>query len=152
MIDLTVERELKSPNAWLWKHWRAKQKEREDWQTEIAIAMLRPEVKKALSIWTLLLAKNDIPGAKRVCGERRRVTVTRSVPSLRNFIRDDDNLRFSVKPLNDALKRLGLIHDDSRKWLEQTLPTQEVSTDGKYYTRITIESVSPSATTGQAEP
>lgn len=141
MIELVIPRELRSPNAWLWKHWRVKQKEREDWQTEIAIQALRPEVRKKLDIWVLLYAKNQIPEAKRECKRKRRVTVTRYVPKKRNFIRDDDNLRFAVKPVNDALKRLGLIKDDNRKWLDQPMPVQEVSADGKYYTRILIEDV-----------
>jgi hypothetical protein len=130
VIDLTVARELKSPNKWQGRHWRYKHRESQDWE---------------VALWAAI-------GAVAGCGsvrkpserrlqERRRVSVVRQVPSLRNFIRDDDNLRFATKPLNDALKRLGLIHDDSRKWLEQVTPTQEVSSDGKYYTRIVIEPV-----------
>jgi hypothetical protein len=63
------------------------------------------------------------------------------VPSARNFIRDDDNLRFAVKPLLDALKRQGYIKNDSRKWLEHPTPTQSVSPDGKDWTIVTIEPV-----------
>lgn len=147
MIDLTVERELKSPNRWQGRHWRYKHRESQDWQMAIAFEMLTQEAQR--SVWALLYASNDMK-PRRVCVERRRVTVARLVPSRRNFIRDDDNLRFATKPLNDALKRLGLIHDDSRKWLEQVIPTQEVSTDGKYYTRITIEPV-PSEKTGRSQ-
>jgi hypothetical protein len=69
--------------------------------------------------------------------QRRRVTFTRIVPSARNFIRDADNLMFSVKPALDSLKRLGLIYDDSMKWLEQPIPTQEVGKD--WATVIQIE-------------
>lgn len=135
-LELLIHRELRSPNAWLWKHWRVKQRERHQWEMEIGAALLIPEARK--NIFAILLATNAVPSAQRVCTERRRVTVTRIVPR-RKFIRDDDNLRFSVKPVNDALKKLGLIKDDNRKWLEQAMPIQEASTDGKCYTRITIE-------------
>lgn len=142
VIDLLVQRELKSPNKWQGRHWRYKHRESQDWQTAIAVEMLTQKAQR--NVWALLYASNDL-GPKRFCEERRLVSVGRLVPSLRNFIRDDDNLRFSTKPLNDALKRLGLIHDDSRKWLQQTLPIQEVSSDGKYYTRIVIASLSREA-------
>jgi hypothetical protein len=74
-----------------------------------------------------------------VASTKMRVEVERHVPSARNFIRDDDNLRFSVKPLLDALKRQGYIKNDSRKWLEQPTPTQHVSADGKDWTVVRIE-------------
>ena len=72
---------------------------------------------------------------------KMRLTVERQVPTRRHFIRDDDNLRFSVKPLCDALKRGGYIYDDSRKWLEHPTPTQSVSPDGQDWTIVTIEPV-----------
>ena len=75
-------------------------------------------------------------------GDRKvRVTVERHVPSARNFIRDDDNLRFAVKPLLDALKRDGYIKNDSRKWIEHDTPTQHVSADGKAWTIVRLEPV-----------
>ena len=124
-MTLTIPRELRSPNAWMWKHWRIKQRERESWERDIFVQAC---------VWV---------GTDRVLGMsapkgRARVTVTRLVPSKRNFIRDDDNLRFAVKPVNDALKRLGLIKDDNRTWLEQPMPTQRVSIDGAYATVIEI--------------
>lgn len=144
-LELTVERELKSPNRWQGRHWRYKHRESQEWEQAVwtSIAVLGG----ARSLRDCLLAQN---ADKRVCQGRRKVSVVRQVPSLRNFIKDDDNLRFAVKPLNDALKRLGLIHDDSRKWLEQTLPTQAVSSDGKYYTRILIEPVEGAAAGSEA--
>jgi hypothetical protein len=139
-VTLRIPRELRSPNAWLWKHWRIKQRERETWEQEIAVALLTDRGKRHLG--AVLQAMNAIQASRRTCDERRRVTVTRLVPSRRNFIKDDDNLRFSVKPVNDALKRLGLIHSDSRQWLEQSMPMQEVSPDGTYATIIEIERLS----------
>lgn len=135
-LDLTIPRELKSPNTWNGRHWRYKHRESQEWEQAVWVEIAQQRGAKTLR--GVLTAMN---AAKRRCEGRRHVTVIRGVPSKRNFIRDDDNLRFSVKPLNDALKRLGLIHDDSRKWLVQEIPTQEVSTDGGYYTRIQIAEI-----------
>ena len=125
-MSLTIERELLSPNKWQGRHWSFKSRDTKDWEALVMCECVRQDRRFQF--------KRD-----PVVPFRRRVTIERLVPSKRNFIRDDDNLRFATKPLNDALKRLGLIYDDSRAWLEQTLPAQEVSTDGKYYTRILIE-------------
>lgn len=120
-IGLLIPRKLKSPNETLWKHWRLKLRETRGWEADLQLA---------------------IGAFQRVArAERRKVAVTRLVPSRGAFIRDEDNLRFAVKPLNDALKRLGLIWDDSQGWLEQPLPVQSVSGDGHYWTAITIQTV-----------
>lgn len=123
-LTLRIPRELRSPNAWLWGHWRKKQRERQQWEQDIAVALLTTKGQRSLP--ALLVAMNAVPAVPRTCDVRRRVVVTRVVPSSRRFIRDEDNLRFSVKPVNDALKRLGLIKDDNAKWLEQPMPTQQV--------------------------
>ncbi len=67
-----------------------------------------------------------------------RVEVTRLVPSRRNFIRDTDDLRTTVKSINDALKHVRLIFDDSDRWLEQSTPTQAVSEDGRDWTLVRV--------------
>lgn len=136
-LELVIERELKSPNKWQGRHWRYKHRETQEWEKVVFYEIAR--LKGVKGVWGALLVLGAFPWQS--CEEKRAVTITRVVPSARNFIRDDDNLRFATKPLNDALKRLKLIHDDSRKWLEQGIPTQEVSTDGKYYTRIRIGAV-----------
>jgi hypothetical protein len=136
-LRLEIARELKSPNRWQGRHWRYKHRETQEWEQFIWVHIAKQTgAKDAMQVLSVM---NAIPALKRVCGEKRRVTVTRYCPSGRNFIRDDDNLRFAVKPLNDALKRLGLIRDDSRKWLEQPIPTQEVATDGRWRTVIQID-------------
>lgn len=148
MLTLRIPRELKSPNKWQGRHWRYKHQETKTWEMEIAVQTLRPEFRR--NIWAILEATNSMPAVRRTCQERRRVTVTRIVPSFRNFIRDDDNLRFSVKPLNDALKRLGLIKNDSRKWLVQPQVQQEVSPEGEWATVITIEPLGASSESREA--
>ena len=138
-MRLEIPRELKSPNRWNGRHWRYKHRETQEWEQFIWVKIAQQAgTRDALQVLSVM---NAIPSLKRVCQEHRRVTVTRYVPSTRNFIKDDDNLRFAVKPVNDALKRLGLIRDDSRKWLEQPMPTQAVSTDGRWRTVIEIEAI-----------
>lgn len=133
-MEITVNRELKSPNKWQGRHWRYKHKETQEWEQAIWVEIAQQRGVKSI------LGALQAMGVGETCEEKKLVVVTRLVPSARNFIKDDDNLRFATKPLNDALKRLKLIHDDSRKWLEQGIPTQEVSSDGQYYTRIRIRS------------
>ena len=129
-MTLTIPRRLESPNVFQGRHWRVKHRISQEWEDEIRGAILTRRTLR--SFYAALSFK---PKAKM------RVTVERHVPSMRNFIRDDDNLRFAVKPLLDALKRQGYIKNDSRKWLEHPTPTQHVSADGKDYTVITIQAV-----------
>lgn len=144
-LTLKIPRRLDSPNTWNGRHWRVKHRLSQVWEQEIGAAMcditnasLKRQGKR-IGLPTVIacfqgLARNGYEVADKV-----RVSVERQVPSARNFIRDDDNLRFSVKPLLDALKRQGYIKNDSRKWLEHPTPTQSVSPDGKDYTIVTIE-------------
>lgn len=128
-LTLRIPRRLESPNSWQGRHWRVKHRLSQEWEKEIWATA--PSVGERLT-----------RAAFKVRGPvRSRVVVERQVPSARNFIRDDDNLRFSVKPLLDALKRQGYIKNDSRQWLEHPTPTQAVSTDGKDWTVVTIDRV-----------
>lgn len=140
-MTLTVPRLLASPNTWNGRHWRVKHRISQDWEHAIGAAMCDAMLAKGqpsgLDILGAFVGPRKWLGA--VADRKMRVAVERQVPSGRNFIRDDDNLRFSVKPLLDALKRLGYIKNDSRNWLDLPTPTQSVSRDGKHYTVITIE-------------
>jgi hypothetical protein len=113
-----MPRELVSPNVWNGRHWRVKHRISQDWEVELLHADRRRR-------------RGPVPG-------RMRVAITREVPSRRNFIRDDDNLRFSCKPLLDALKRAGYIKDDSRTWIELPTPLQALAADGGYWTVVTL--------------
>jgi Holliday junction resolvase RusA-like endonuclease len=53
---------------------------------------------------------------------------------------DPDNLQASRKPILDALKHNGLIHDDKREWCESTI-TWHKSSKKEMRTEITIEAV-----------
>ena len=122
-LEFRIPRRLESPNTWNGRHWRVKHRISQAWELEVWRS------------FHAAFAKLPLPTGDR----KMRVEVERHVPSARNFIRDDDNLRFAVKPLLDALKRQGYIKNDSRKWLEHPTPTQHLSEDGKDYTVIRIE-------------
>lgn len=138
-MTLKIPRRLESPNTWNGRHWRVKHQISQVWEQAVWAEDARKA--NARGVVAVLSRMNAIPALKRNPESigRVRVTVERQVASERNFIRDDDNLRFAVKPLLDALRRLGHIRDDSRKWLEHPTPTQSVSPDGKDYTIVTIE-------------
>ena len=122
-LVLRVPRGLKSPNVGRGAKWYGRHKETKAWEIDIwAAVMTRAGARSVLDVLTLDGRLNHASARK----ERRRVVVTRVVPSARNFLKDSENILFSLKPVNDALKRLGLIYDDSMKWLEQPMPTQEV--------------------------
>lgn len=134
-----IARELRSVNHWQGRHWRVKHRESQDWEGGFTHAMIAAT--GARGIGSVLWLMNAIPEAKRVCAEKRRVTIQRLAPSRRRFIQDDDNLVAASKPVLDALKRLGFIKDDRRKWIDLVVAPQAVSTDGQFWTHITVESI-----------
>jgi len=141
-LELRIPRRLESPNTWNGRHWRVKHRISQEWESAISTAMLDnlQATGATIGLRTVLLVMEGPKSIGEVKG-RNRVVVERHVPSGKNFIRDDDNLRFAVKPLLDALKRQGYIKNDSRKWLDHPTPTQHVSADGKDWTVIKIEAV-----------
>lgn len=146
-LELRIPRRLESPNIWNGRHWRVKHRISQEWEKEIGygVADQFKVEHGGIDFWTVLAA---IVGPRKWAGievGRMRVTVERHVPSPKNFIRDDDNLRFCVKPLLDALKRQGWIKNDSRKWLDHPTPTQHVSADGKDWTVVVITRVEQGA-------
>lgn len=143
-LTLRIPRELVSPNQWNGHHWRVKHRISQDWEHAIGAAVVDLLVERHGRAPGLINAIGAMYGPKRWIGYeagRCRVVITREVPSGRNFIRDDDNLRFCVKPLLDALKRQGYIKNDSRKWIELPTPEQKVSADGKHWTEIILASL-----------
>jgi len=135
-LVLRIPRRLESPNTWNGRHWRVKHRISQEWEDCVR------SCEKDADTYERPVLTFDADGN---VAHRVRVTVERYVPSMRNFIRDDDNLRFAVKPLLDALKRQGYIKNDSRRWLEHPTPTQHVSTDGKDWTVVTIEPIGEGA-------
>ncbi|HXG70572.1 MAG TPA: hypothetical protein VNJ04_08170 [Gemmatimonadaceae bacterium] len=137
--ELRIERELKSPNKTLWAHWRLKQAERQAWEAAVLLAIARYGGMAVVAGAQLVRLAGVSLFVAAGARERRRVVLTRLVPSVRNFIRDDDNLSFSGKPVFDALKRIGLLYEDKREFLDAPRPSQVVSPDGRYLTVIEIQ-------------
>lgn len=135
VLEIAIPRPLKKPSTFWGAHWSHKNRERKAWQDAITVACidsLPATICGALSPVNVRLGQ---PHGRT----RRRVSIYRLTPTARNFLKDDDNLVYAAKPLLDALKQLGLIVDDDRRWLERCGPYQGVSEDGEYWTRIRIE-------------
>jgi hypothetical protein len=132
--ELRIGRLLSSPNRNPSAHWATHHADRTAWETAVRDALIvAADVRK----WS---AYQQLVKPERV-KRRMHVTIVREVPSKRNFIKDRDNLLFSTKKLRDSLKSLGLIYDDSIRWLEMPDPEQRVSDDGLAWTVIRIQPV-----------
>lgn len=139
-LVLVLPWRLELPNRDRGFHWSKKHNLTKAWEERIATiggGRLAP--------WTLVTETRAVKTNRgfvlkeRRRKERRRITITRVVGHRKFQSKDADNLRFSVKPILDSLKRLGLIYDDSRDWIDHPEPTEEVSTDGTDYTVIAID-------------
>lgn len=96
MIFIAVRKPIESQNKWVGRHWSVKHKATKDWETEI-FAALNGKIQKAKGKMKL------------------------KVQSYRKRLLDEQNLWGGLKPTLDAMKRLGLIVDDSPKWLEMSV-------------------------------
>lgn len=147
----TIGRELASPNKTLWKNWRIKSHDRQVWGTAIfnAIVIYLEANGQALSVLDRqVIANRAVPvdvGGKRIMRrlhrapqQRCEVRIIREVPKKANFIKDERNLWFSAKHLEDALVAHCVIYDDSREWVTSPLPIQRVSEDGQYRTIVDV--------------
>lgn len=154
--ELRIASELKSPNRSIWGGRWALRAVREGWENALLIAVARHGGMDTVASAQFLRSLSVF--VDRTRPERRRVVLTRLVPHARNFMRDDDNLAFCGKSLLDAMKRVGMLSDDKREWLELPRPTQAVSPDRTYTTVIEIQRlafVAPStrkARRGEAAP
>ncbi len=144
-VEFRIQRLLVSPNDYMGQHFGAKTseyKERKAWQHDLSLALIDALGHQRVS--RLLIPNEIVPGCR---GERpnvrRSVEVIRYVPSARNFLKDDDNLRFSVKPVLDALKHMGLLFDDRREWAAVGEPKQEISHDKTAWTWIVLDDAAP---------
>lgn len=141
VLELVLPLKLQSPNKLRGFHWHTRHRETQVFQA--ALSIIGGVDLKTWSVVTGVEWRVDQRGHQKPYEirrkERRRVTVIRQVATRRQFIRDDENLHFAVKPLNDALKRLGLLYDDSRTWLEQPPVEQQVSPDGQARTIVRLE-------------
>lgn len=144
VLEIVIPVKLESPNRLRHAHRSTRNRETKIWQA--ALSVIGGYNVKAWSVVDGVEWRTDGRGHKQPFElrrkERRRVTVIRQVATRRQFIRDDENLHYTLKPVNDALKRLGLLYDDSRTWLEQPPVEQQVSPDGVARTIVRIERVS----------
>ena len=134
-LTFTLPKELVSVNKWYLRHWRVKYTHSQAWETMIRAAVC--DYTGATDLPRVLLVMSM--GHQTRTQTPKLVTITRMCPSLKRFIRDDDNLSASCKPLLDAIKRCGLIKDDARKWCELIVAPQVVSPDGLFWTIVEIE-------------
>jgi len=97
---------IESRNYYDSKHWSARYKDSQQWE-------------KLIKSWCV---KRDID---RVAKTKKKIIFY----SQRVRFLDDDNLTGGFKGMRDAIKRVGLIVDDSPKWLE----TKYLQLKGKDY-------------------
>ncbi len=116
---LAMPKQLESPNKYRF-HWTALNGARAKWEQLIwaTVAIARG----CASVGFM----KDLGRAPK-CSERMAVQIIRLVPSVRNFLKDDDNRAYSAKPVHDSLKRVGLIKEDRREWLTAATVIQDVS-------------------------
>jgi hypothetical protein len=158
--EIRIERELLSANKTIWGHWRIKQRERDDWEEALVHAAADYAgvttraglelVKRSLSLFVPERPR-DAKGKLAPPAQRSRVELLRLVPTKRRLILDDVNLRFAGKHLVDGMKNIGMIAADSRKWLEEPEPTQDLSADGKFWTVIRLTRLPLTATAAQRD-
>jgi hypothetical protein len=135
--ELRIGCELKSPNRSIWGGRWALRAVREGWERALLIAIARHGGMDTVAGAQFLRSLSVFVDRQRP--ERRRVVLTRLVPSARNFVKDEDNRAYLGKSLFDAMKRVGMLTDDKRELLDAPIPTQAVSPDGTYTTVIEIQ-------------
>ncbi len=124
---LALGEKLDTPNRFK-AHWSMQSSSRDKWEL-----LLRAAVLRALGVasWQHLAPLGRVPQ----CDRKMSMQVVRLVKSSREFIRDDDNLAFSRKHLQDCLKPLGLVKDDRREWLTANV-IQDVAPNGHPITLV----------------
>lgn len=160
-IQIRIPMKLEGTNAGMWgSHWSRKSAVSSEWETRLKFVMadfcgrdtvaafhpdyvrafgLEPVVCETGALAATLGTRHRCDPTDATCRRTQRVIqIRRLCPSRRNFTRDDDHTPMAQKPLLDAIKRLRLIRDDSRNWVELRPLTQEVSPDGRWWTEIEI--------------
>lgn len=94
--------------------------------------------------WERMLQGAEIKGRVFLPTWRQKMRVLRLTPSKR-WLLDKDNLDFSCKRLQDAMKELKFIMDDNAKWLDGPHVTQGIASDKCYWAIVTLEPVEDSA-------
>ena len=135
-IGFLIPHKLEGTNAGMWGgHWSKKHKATDQWEVLLKIVMADYEGSNTITRHRphYIRALNLPP-----VNGRRLITITRFTPSRRNFLKDDDNDAMAMKPIVDAIKRLGLIRADSKTWTRLVPLKQDLSPDGKWWTSAVI--------------
>ena len=105
---IVTGKDLRTPNDWTNKQngQRIYTRERQEWER-----LLRG----VIHYW-----------GKQSPIQKRRLTITRYVTDARHLMRDRTNLEGACKPLEDALKAVGVIYDDDQHYLLRDTPRQEI--------------------------
>lgn len=114
-----VDVELKSPN-WFMRDFRIRSGLRKKWN--VALRRMVTRVERVAS-WEGCTQLGRVPK----CHDRMRIQMVRFTPSVRNFLKDDENSAFCSKQACDALKDVGLIKDDRRELFTSAPLLQDVS-------------------------
>lgn len=133
-IEIRLPHKLESPNAKLHAHWRERHREKQAWHARLLLVIGDAAGKRSVAAYHRPLDALNLPPVRA----KRIVRFDRQVSSSRSFIRDHENLVYSVKHCLDQVKKLGFICDDSMKWIDLVV-TQRVSDDRRDWTVIRIE-------------
>lgn len=126
-LEIRLPQRLESPNALLHAHWRERHDDKKAW-AGLLLSTINGDVGRPVLEALGFLTIRD----------RRRLAIERRVSTVRHLIRDRENLMYSVKFLVDRIRDVGLIRDDSMKWIDLEV-SQAVSPDGCDWTVIRIE-------------
>lgn len=138
-VVLRLPLRLASPNETLHAHFRVRTEIKKAWRAQLEAAVATATGRLSVADAEPLVRALGL----EPCAGRRRVEVTRLVPSVRNLIKDDDNLVYAQKPLLDQIRRAGFLRDDARAWTELAPPVQAVSEDGLDWTVVVITPLDP---------
>lgn len=87
----------------------------------------------------LKLVVSDVPGALKPMSapQKMRVEIVREAPFRHHFL-DLTNIHIGAKGLEDALVRLGYLHDDSPDWVDGPYCANAISSNKTYRTIVTL--------------
>lgn len=117
-----IAQKLETPNK-IMAHWSLQKSVRDKWQRQFEAAILKT---LGVASWKYLAQLGRLPA----CAEPMQMQIVRLVKSTAEFIRDGDNLSFSRKGAQDAIKKCGLVHDDKMSKLTVHPTKQEVAPNG----------------------
>lgn len=115
---VVCQAELKTPN-WFMNDWRRRKQLKQGWLVKLRDVIARIE---GVASWAGLEAMGRAPR----CDAKMALQLVRLSPSVKHFIRDEDNSAFCGKQLSDAMKEVGLVREDRREWLSASPLLQDV--------------------------